>query len=271
MRVASGVELAQVAAGHSETGPSKGDRRFGERAWQDNWLLRRVMQGYLATCEIADRLISDAGLDWRTERQARFAASNLLDALAPTNFRWSNPAVLKESIDAGGANLVRGGRRFVRDMTRPPHLPASVDVTKFEVGGNLAVTPGSVVLRTDVFELIQYRPANKQVHEVPLLFVPPTINKYLHPRHRAGAQHGGVAARRTAAGVHHLVAQPRRRAGPFRPRHLRTGGARGARRGGRDHPPTRRQRQRGLLRWNHHRLRTGAISPRSASRTSSGR
>ena len=173
-----GVELARVTAGHSEHRPSKGDRRFGDRAWQDNWLLRRVMQGYLATCQTADRLISDAGLDWRTERQARFAASNVLDALAPTNFPWSNPTVLRESIDAGGANLVRGGRRFARDMTRPPYLPASVDVTKFEVGGNLAVTPGSVVLRTDVFELIQYRPATKQVHEVPLLFVPPTINKY---------------------------------------------------------------------------------------------
>ena len=173
-----GVELARVAAGRSEARPDKGDRRFGERAWEDNWLLRRLMQSYLATCDTVDRLISDAGLDWRTERQARFAASNVLDALAPTNFPWSNPAVLKESIDVGGANLVRGGRRFVHDMTRPPHLPASVDVTKFEVGGNLAVTPGSVVLRTDVFELIQYRPSSKQVREVPLLFVPPTINKY---------------------------------------------------------------------------------------------
>jgi poly[(R)-3-hydroxyalkanoate] polymerase subunit PhaC len=173
-----GVELACVAAGRSEARPAMGDRRFGERAWQDNWALRRVMQSYLATCEAVDRLISDAGLDWRTERQARFAASNVLDALAPTNFPWSNPAVLKESIDAGGGNLVRGGRRFLRDVTRPPHLPASVDVAKFEVGGNLAVTSGSVVLRTDVFELIQYRPSTKQVHEVPLLFVPPTINKY---------------------------------------------------------------------------------------------
>ena len=63
-------------------------------------------------------------------------------------------------------------------MSRPPHLPASVDVTKFEVGGNLAVTPGSVVLRTDVFELIQYQPATLEVHEVPLLFIPPTMNKY---------------------------------------------------------------------------------------------
>ena len=82
-----------------------------------------------------DDLISDADLDWRTERQARFAASNVLDALAPTNFPWSNPAVLKESIDEGGANLVRGGRRLIRDLTRAPYLPASVDVTKFEVGG----------------------------------------------------------------------------------------------------------------------------------------
>jgi polyhydroxyalkanoate synthase subunit PhaC len=173
-----GTQLVSIAAGRSELGPAKGDRRFGDRAWQENWLLRRVMQGYLATCVTVDDLISDADLDWRTERQARFAASNLLDALAPTNFPWSNPAVLKESIDEGGANLVRGGRRLIRDLTRSPYLPASVDVTKFEVGDNVAATPGSVVLRTEVFELIHYRPATDQVHDVPLLLVPPTINKY---------------------------------------------------------------------------------------------
>ena len=173
-----GAELVRIAAGRSELEPPKGDRRFGDRAWQDNGLLRRLMQGYLAACDTVDQLISAADLDWRTERQARFAATNVLDALAPTNFPWSNPAVLKESIDAGGANLVRGGRRFLRDVTRSPRLPASVDVSKFEVGGNLAVTPGSVVLRTEVFELIQYRPTTDQVREVPLLFVPPTINKF---------------------------------------------------------------------------------------------
>jgi polyhydroxyalkanoate synthase subunit PhaC len=173
-----GAELARVAAGRSESGPLKGDRRFADRAWNDNWLLRRVMQGYLATCNTVDQLISDADLDWRTERQARFAATNLLDALSPTNFPWSNPAVLKESVDVGGTNLVRGGRRFLRDVRRPPRLPASVDVTKFEVGRNLAVTPGSVVLRTDVLELIQYQPSTEKVHEIPLLVVPPTINKY---------------------------------------------------------------------------------------------
>jgi len=173
-----GMELARVAAGQSEVRPAKGDRRFRDRAWQDNWLLHRVMQSYLATCGTVDQLISDADLDWRTERQARFAASNIIDALAPTNFPWSNPAVLKETVDAGGSNLVRGARRLLHDVTHSPHLPSSVDVTKFEVGGNLAVTPGSVVLRTDVFELIQYRPVTDQVYEVPLLFVPPTINKF---------------------------------------------------------------------------------------------
>jgi polyhydroxyalkanoate synthase len=173
-----GIELARVAAGRSAIGPAKGDRRFGDQAWSGNWAFRRLMQGYLATRDTVDQLISDAELDWRTERQAGFAAANLLDALAPTNFPWSNPAVLKEGLDTGGASLVRGAQRLLHDVTRPPHLPASVDVSKFEVGGNLAVTPGSVVLRTEVFELIHYRPSADRVYEVPLLFVPPTINKY---------------------------------------------------------------------------------------------
>jgi len=175
---ALGTELGRVAAGRSRIEPAKGDRRFGDRAWQSNWLLRRVMQSYLAGCNTVDRLISDAELDWRTERQARFAATNLLDALAPTNNPCLNPTVLKESIDEGGANLVRGGRRFLHDATHSPHLPASVDVSGFEVGGNLAATPGSVVMRNEVLELIQYRPTTDQVREVPLLMVPPTINKY---------------------------------------------------------------------------------------------
>jgi polyhydroxyalkanoate synthase len=173
-----GQELATVLAGRSETAPAKGDRRFADRGWQENWLLRRLLQGYLATARTVDDLISDADLDWRTERQARFAATNVLDALAPSNFPWSNPVVLREIVDQGGANLARGARQFVRDVSRPPRLPASVDTSKFEVGGNLATTPGSVVLRTDVFELIHYKPQTETVRTVPLLVVPPTINRY---------------------------------------------------------------------------------------------
>jgi polyhydroxyalkanoate synthase subunit PhaC len=173
-----GAELGRVVAGRSEAAPAKGDRRFGDRGWQENWLLRRVLQGYLATAQTVDDLISDADLDWRTERQARFAATNLLDAVAPTNFPWSNPVVLREIVDQGGTNLARGARQFARDMSHPPRLPASVDTSKFEVGRNLAATPGGVVLRTEVLELIHYKPQTETVRTVPLLFVPPTINRY---------------------------------------------------------------------------------------------
>jgi polyhydroxyalkanoate synthase len=137
-----------------------------------------VLQSYLALGDAVDGLITDADVDWRAERRARLAAGNVIDALAPTNFAFSNPAVIKETVDTGGGNLVRGTRRLVKDLSTPPRLPATVDTSKFEVGGNLAATPGSVVLRTEVFELIHYRPSTELVREVPLLFIPPTINKF---------------------------------------------------------------------------------------------
>jgi polyhydroxyalkanoate synthase subunit PhaC len=173
-----GAEIARTTAGRSELAPAKGDRRFAEPAWEGNWLFRRLLQGYLAIGETVDGLISDAEVDWRAERRARLAAGNVLDALAPANFAWSNPTVIKEVVDTGGGNLVRGARHLLRDLNTPSRLPATVDTSKFEVGGNVATSPGSVVLRTDVFELIQYEAATDQVREVPLLFVPPTINKF---------------------------------------------------------------------------------------------
>ena len=175
---ALGAELARVATGRSPVRPSATDRRFRDDAWQTNALLRALLQAYLAAAGAVDGLIADADLDWRDERQARFAAGNVLDALAPTNFPLTNPAVLRETVDHGGANLARGARQLVRDLSRSPRLPASVDTSSFAVGENLAASPGAVVLRTDVFELIQYRPRTPEVHEVPMLIVPPTINKF---------------------------------------------------------------------------------------------
>jgi polyhydroxyalkanoate synthase subunit PhaC len=172
------AELARVAAGRSERAPSRGDRRFADPAWELNGLLRRGLQAYLAIGDAVDGVITDAQLDWQSERQARFAATNVLDALAPSNYPWSNPAVMRAIVDEGGANLARGALRFAGDVSWPPRLPASVDTTAFEVGGNLACSPGAVVLRTDVFELLHYQPQTAQVRDVPLLFVPPTINKY---------------------------------------------------------------------------------------------
>ena len=158
--------------------PSKRDRRFADPAWERSWIFRRVLQAYLSTGNVVDGLITDAEADWRSERLARFAAGNILDALAPTNYPWSNPAVMKETSDRGGTNLVMGARRFVRDVSRRPRLPATVDTSKFAVGENLALSPGAVVVRTEVFELLQYQPQTERVLEAPMLFVPPTINKY---------------------------------------------------------------------------------------------
>lgn len=173
-----GAELAQVVRGSSDIAPAKGDARFRDRAWSENWALRRVLQTYLALGGTVDDLISEAELDWRTERQVRFLAENVHDLLSPTNLPLINPEVLKETIDRGGANLVLGARRFVRDVSRTPRLPATVDTSKFEIGGNVANTPGSIVFRTDVMELIEYAPSTETVHARPLLIVPPTINKY---------------------------------------------------------------------------------------------
>jgi polyhydroxyalkanoate synthase subunit PhaC len=171
-------ELAKVTVGRSELAPAKSDRRFKDEAWSSNPAFRRLLQGYLAAGQAVDGLIGDAGLDWRSERQVRFAAENVLDALSPSNAPLSNPAVLKATIDTGGRNFVRGAANFARDMSKPPRIPSMVDTSAFEVGDNIAVTPGAVVLRSPVFELIQYKPQTSKVRARPLLLAPPMINKY---------------------------------------------------------------------------------------------
>ena len=173
-----GVELAKVAAGRSEAAPAKGDRRFRDPAWTGNPMLKRAMQSYLAVGRFVDGVLCDADLDWRDERRLRFSAENVLDALAPSNSPVLNPEAVKAAIETGGRNYVAGTRNLVRDLRRPPRVPEMVDKSAFEVGRNLAVTPGAVVHRTPVFELIQYEPSTKSVRELPLLVVPPMINKY---------------------------------------------------------------------------------------------
>lgn len=172
------TELGKIAIGRSEVAPDKSDRRFKDPAWLGNPGYRRLGQTYLATAAALDRLVCAAELDWADERRVRFAAENLVDALAPTNFPLTNPAVLKAMLDTGGLNLVKGLRHFASDMTSRPRIPSMVDRSSFKVGESLAVSPGAVVLRTDVFELIQYQPQTSKVRERPLLVVPPMINKY---------------------------------------------------------------------------------------------
>jgi len=148
-----GVELAVTAAGVSPRAPSPKDRRFADPAWRHSWLFRRIAQAYLAAVATTGELIGDAQLDWAADGELRFAAE-----VAPTNFLWSNPAALEVTINHGGANLVNGARNLLRDVSTPPRLSASVDTSKFVVGENLAATPGAVVHRSEVFELIQYAP-----------------------------------------------------------------------------------------------------------------
>ena len=171
-------EMARIVAGTSQVKPSRRDRRFADPGWAGNPLLRRVMQTYLATAETAGGLAADADLDWADTQRVTFALENLLDALAPSNNPVLNPAALKAVIDTGGGSVLAGMRHFVADMAAPPRVPKMVEPDAFEVGVDLAVTPGSVVLRTPVLELIQYRPATASVRQVPLLIVPPTINKF---------------------------------------------------------------------------------------------
>jgi len=172
------VELAKVAIGTSALAPSSRDRRFADAAWSGNPLLRRSVQAYLTLSETALQLVEDADLDDRTRERLRLVVENVIDALAPSNSPFLNPSALKETLDTGGGNLVRGINAFLSDMSRRPRVPSMVDSSQFEVGGNLAATPGAVVLRTPVFELIRYTPTTKKVREVPLLLVPPTINKF---------------------------------------------------------------------------------------------
>jgi polyhydroxyalkanoate synthase len=136
------------------------------------------MQAYLSVGETAHGLIDESGLEWDSEERLRFVADNLIDALAPTNFPWLNPAAIKVTVDRGGRNLVTGARQLVRDARSPARIPANVDRSGFRVGENLATSPGGVVRREPMFELIQYTPKTGDVREIPLVVVPPMISKY---------------------------------------------------------------------------------------------
>ncbi|HEX6676135.1 MAG TPA: alpha/beta fold hydrolase [Actinomycetes bacterium] len=172
------VELARVGRGSSTLAPSPRDRRFADPAWTSNPLLRRVVQAYLAAAQAAGGLLDDADLEWRDATRLAFLVDNLVQALAPSNNPLVSPVFWKALVDSGGGSVVRGARHLAADLAAPPRVPSMVAADAFEVGADLAVTPGAVVLRTPMFELLQYQPRTPRVRRVPLLVVPPTINKY---------------------------------------------------------------------------------------------
>jgi polyhydroxyalkanoate synthase len=172
------AESVRIALGRSAVEPDKGDRRFADPTWTDNPAYRRLKQGYLAWSEAVESVVEAADVDWRTRERARFAAGILTSSLAPTNTLPGNPAALKRVLETGGGSLLSGARHFVDDLLHNGGMPRQVDTSGFKVGENLAVTPGSVVYRDEVFELLQYQPATPTVRARPVLMIPPPINKY---------------------------------------------------------------------------------------------
>jgi polyhydroxyalkanoate synthase subunit PhaC len=173
-----GTELGKIAAGRSAVTAGPRDRRFADPAWKDNPFLRRAVQAYLAAGQSAEALLAGAGLGWRDETRLRFLLTNLVAAAAPSNNPLLSPAGWKALLDTGGQNAVRGLGALARDLASPPRVPSMVRADAFEVGKDLAITPGGVVHSCEQFELIQYQPVTETVFRYPLLIVPPMINKY---------------------------------------------------------------------------------------------
>src|SRR5215831_2390028 len=171
-------ELGRIAAGASELAPDAKDRRFADPAWKESLAYRALAQGYLAWSNALYGFLDQAKIDKRDVERARFVVSLIVDAMAPTNALAGNPAALKKLLDTGGASLAHGLENFVGDLVHNGGLPAQVDTRTFAVGKNLATTPGAVVHRTPVMELIHYLPMGAQVHKRPLLIAPPQINKF---------------------------------------------------------------------------------------------
>ncbi len=161
--------------------PEKGDRRFRHPDWEQNPLFDLIKQSYLITSRwLVSTLAGVSGLDPRTARKVEFYTRQFADAFSPSNFMWTNPEVMRAVLETGGQNLAKGLENFRRDMERGQgSLQITMsDAEAFELGRNIATTPGKVVFQNDLIQLIQYAPLTEQVHRRPLLIVPPWINKF---------------------------------------------------------------------------------------------
>ena len=162
-------------------GPDKGDRRFNHPDWNENPLFDYIKQSYLITSRwLVETMSTVAGLDAQTAKKVDFYTRQFADAFSPSNFVWTNPEVLRATFESQGQNLRTGFSNFQRDMERGNgQLRITMsDPDAFELGRNLATTPGKVVFQNDLIQLIQYEPTTEQVHRTPLLMVPAWINKY---------------------------------------------------------------------------------------------
>ncbi|NWC07703.1 class II poly(R)-hydroxyalkanoic acid synthase [Pseudomonas agarici] len=172
-----GLELQHVLLGKSSLQPDSDDRRFRDPAWSQNPLYKRYLQTYLAWRKELHDWIGDSSLSPQDISRGHFVINLLTEAMAPTN-TVANPAAVKRFFETGGKSLLDGLANLAKDLIHNGGMPSQVNMGAFEVGKSLGTTEGAVVFRNDVLELIQYGPTTEQVHERPLLVVPPQINKF---------------------------------------------------------------------------------------------
>ncbi len=171
--------LAADQPGAAVIEPQPGDRRFANPAWASNPYFSALKQAYLlSTKAVLDSIDQAEGVDEATRRRVKFFAKQFTDAMSPTNVPWFNPDVLEETLRSGGANFRRGMDNVIEDARDNAGRPALVDESAFEVGKNVATTPGTVVYRNALIELIQYAPTQPRIYARPLVIVPPWINKF---------------------------------------------------------------------------------------------
>jgi polyhydroxyalkanoate synthase subunit PhaC len=161
--------------------PERGDKRFSDPDWSNNQLFDFFKQAYLITARWAhDTIAQSQDVDEPTRQRARFYFDQIANAMSPSNFAFTNPEVMKQTMASSGKNLVDGMKNLARDI-EAGHGSLKIrqtDMTAFALGENMALTPGTVVYQNDLMQLIQYAPATEKVREVPLLIVPPWINKF---------------------------------------------------------------------------------------------
>ena len=170
-------ELTKIALGQSDIAPDQRDQRFADEAWRKIPAFRMLGQSYRLFELWMNKMYESVDGSWQDKARARFAADVISAALAPTNYLGTNPAALREAVETGGLSLVKGARNMLKD-TASGGMPSMVDRKQFEVGKDLAATPGAVVYRDKMFELLQYTPTTAKVRAIPLLMVPPQINRH---------------------------------------------------------------------------------------------
>ncbi|MEO1251914.1 MAG: alpha/beta fold hydrolase [Pseudomonadota bacterium] len=175
---AYGKDLFDIARGKSELEPDRKDRRFKDPTWSYNPFYKAGLQSWLAMRKGLEGWIDDSGVDETDRARAHFILGLVTDSLAPTNSLVGNPAALKRLYETGGMSLIKGLQNAYDDIRHNKGMPSQVDGRPFKVGENLATTPGAVVFKNEMMELIQYQPTTDEVFDYPLLVVPPQINKF---------------------------------------------------------------------------------------------